>query len=162
MKIRCPPCSHVPGSSIGDYVAIHVDPPPRTKTSHRSAPTSQSNPITFRTLTFVIPRESSFLIFIVNSSEGNEQAFVSTSRNHLHLPSNYRDYVFALRNFKGDVYSTKLLASPDELWHPSETRISEFIYLCWRNDSKLMIFLTAARVTFLWRALTPMLFYRGG
>lgn len=46
MKIRCPPCSHVPGSSIGDYVAIHVGPfpPPRTKTSRRSTPTSQPKP----------------------------------------------------------------------------------------------------------------------
>jgi len=77
MKIRCPPCSHVPGSSIGDYVAIYVVQPPRTKTSRRSTSTSQSNPITFRTLMFVISRLKFRFLFIVNSPERNGQAFIS-------------------------------------------------------------------------------------
>lgn len=129
MKIRCPPCSHVPGFSIGDYVAIYVDPPPRTKTSRRSVPTSQSNPITFRTLTFVISRESSFLIRH-KLTRGKWVSIVSTSRNHLHFPSNYQDYVFASHNFKDDAYSSKLLATLDELWRLSEKRIIKLIYLC--------------------------------
>lgn len=93
MKIRCPPCSHVPGSSIGDYVAIYVGPfpPPWTKTSHRSTPTSQPNPITFRTLTNVVNLS---LLFVANTFARNGQAFVPIFRNYLrNFLSNYSDYI---------------------------------------------------------------------
>lgn len=102
MKIRCPPCSHVPGSSIGDYVAIYVGsfPPPRTKTFRRSAPTSQPNPITFRTLTFVVNLS---LLFVVGTFAGNGQTFVPIFRNYFwNFLSSYSNYVYIHVRSKGD------------------------------------------------------------
>lgn len=114
MKIRCPLCSHVcRASRSGIMLPSTLTSPPRTKTSRRSAPTSRPNPITFRTLTFVIPREFSFLIRRKRVREKR-----SSTRS----------------------YFSKLLAFSVELWRPSReprgVRPSSRILVISRNDAR--------------------------
>lgn len=189
MKIRCPLCSHVcQASRSGIMLPSTLTSPPRTKTSRPSAPTSRPNLITFRTLMFVIPREFSFLI----RREGvkrNKRALVPTSRNYLHFRWNYGSHREATSVRSHIVYVSLLFRgmAPDfpkhvfidmntALFGKEREREREKEGVTWSNFCVCVIwrdarryphdFLTQRAFTPLWRAydraVTPVLFYRGG
>lgn len=124
-----PICSHVPGSSIEDYVAIYVGPFPRKKTSRRGARTSRPNLVTFRTPTFIIFRESSFLIRRKYVQQENSEHLI---QSYLHLPSDYGvlRYFSYLIISKDYAYSLNLFLFLCDVFLKREFIHYEYMYFC--------------------------------